>query len=63
MPTNSAQKGISANVSRLSRSLGLENEILHLIANLQKNRNFQPSEMPKFWLAVVSGSLVFLYLQ
>ena len=47
---------VADNVSRLSRSLGLVKEIFHSKTKLQRNRNSQPFEMPKFWLADVSGS-------
>ncbi len=42
------------NVSRVIRSLGMANEILYLTMKLQRNRDFQTYEMPKFWLAFVS---------
>ncbi len=54
---------LSHNVPRLSRSLGLVNEILHLKTKLQRNRNSQPSEMPKFWLAAVSKRLIHHFIK
>ena len=36
------------------RSLGLVSEIKQQKTKLQRNRNDQPSDMPKFWLATVS---------
>ena len=54
---------VEVNVSRLSRSLGLVNEIFHLTNKLQRNRNFQPSKIPKFWLAAVRGCALTLMCQ